>query len=158
MEKTIKELIKLILKKHNKIECIFVKKANAKTMGFMGSGKNMVKFDLVNDKILVEANITKDNIHLYYEFMSEDDKKYHCYILDDILGIRCGEVRKVIRYPYAYSTFKSFNYCTGLNGAKCFNFYSRSEFGVEDTLKPIEEYITEIKKSEAYKEYMASLA
>ena len=93
--------------------------------------------------------ITKDNIHLYYEFMSDDDIKEYSSLIDDIFEDRLDLLLK---------EFKSLEY-NQITTDKYFTFFVSGLicFGTKDTLKPIDEYIVEIKASEEYKAYTGSL-
>jgi hypothetical protein len=69
------------------------------------------------------AIITKDNIHLYYEFMSDKELKYnHLDLICEVLMDRVFLIKDLL--------------------------------GIKDTLKPMDEYIEEIKASDEYKEYI----
>ncbi|MDY0292520.1 MAG: hypothetical protein RBR02_09330 [Desulfuromonadaceae bacterium] len=143
--KTTKELIYSAMEKYNKAEVSFVDKVDVSTMGFMGSGENMVKIDLLDGKLLVEADITKDNIADYYEFMSDGDKTKHhsdfMYCLGDRHEKICADLRlKDEDVEKIYTATSSY---TGM-----------SWFEIKDTLKPIDDYIEEIKESPEYKKYI----
>jgi len=84
--------------------------------------------------------ITKDNIHLYYEFMSDEDLVTHKDVLFFIFSDRSFYVSSSIKLPE-----KSIS----------FNSKVLSILGIKDTLKPIDEYIADIKASDAYREYIA---
>jgi len=111
-----------------------------------------------------KVTITKDNIHLYYEFMNDEDKIKNSFILCDIFDRRQDKIAFILnqdRGVYEVATFEKPNG----DAMKIFYYLKKHwrgisliSFGVEDTLKPINEYITEIKESKAYKEYKASLA
>ena len=97
--------------------------------------------------------ITKDNIHLYYEFMSDEDIESHRKILALIFNERV----KI--------TLNHLNQQDRLNLSRFDILFLWSSdkliigswmFGIKDTLKPIDEYIAEIKASEEYKGYVAS--
>jgi len=173
--KTTKELIYSAMKKYDKTEVSFVDKVDARTMGFMASGGNMVKVDLVDGKLVVEADITKDSIVDYYEFMGEEDKINFSHTLLNIeftnrldritseLGILpsllSDEGLMRTKYyksngtpsPEIYKDGKCLYYATDSGTIDV------SYFGVKDTLKPINEYIIEIKESNGYKEYSSSI-
>lgn len=107
-----------------------------------------------------EVVITKDNIHLYYEFMRDEDIKNldnsnlrdiatGAPIITTILSGRFCNVRDSLQiHSSKMDEFKKCIY--GLNDF----ILSQSVFGVKDTLKPIDEYIAEIKASKDYQEYM----
>ena len=105
--------------------------------------------------------ITKDNIHLYYEFMRYEDLKTNHKILNTLFNFRYNKVEKelnkaikrsdvhmrvdsTIIYPNGNS-FDDNNY-KAYTGLDC--------FGIKDTLKPIDDYIADIKESEEYKKYI----
>jgi len=80
------------------------------------------------------VTITKDNIHLYYEFMSDEDKNIYHNLIWTLL---------VERYKFIIKTLSLCDFQVGVGF-----------FKVKDTLKPIDEYIEEIKESSKYKEYI----
>lgn len=95
------------------------------------------------------AEITKDNIHLYYEFMDKKDLDKHGDfgdLLHSVLTTRRAEVDDIINVP-----LEDFSFSYGSKG----NWTSYNYFGVEDTLKPLHDYIEEIKESDGYKKYVA---
>lgn len=108
--------------------------------------------------------ITKDNIHLYYEFMSDDDlSKYSnmllatitkriSIVLDNLELTKndAGNFEDMELHGHFEGKFQKLDSTYGTIPLKYFTF------GVKDTLKPIDEYIAEIKDSNTYKEYIAS--
>lgn len=95
------------------------------------------------------VEITQENIHLYYEFMDIESvyklgsrslmlfrihSKRHLQIID-LLNI---DIKILDEYKKTY----------------IHSYY----FGVKDNLKPIDEYVSQIKESEAYKSYIANSA
>lgn len=94
--------------------------------------------------------ITKDNIHLYYEFMSGEDMKKYGYILDNIFDVRLDTLKKVF-LNIQFEQLSS-------NTEYSFNITGLIVFGAKDILKPIDKYIEEIKASDAYKEYISKKA
>ncbi len=111
-----------------------------------------------------DFKITRENINLYYEFMSDEDLLDNSLILItgsnginqrfnkvvETLNLSkdsCGAYNDTVIYGITNENpkFKQLNVSWGA-------FILRYEiFGIKDTLKPIDEYIKEIKKSEAYK-------
>jgi len=90
--------------------------------------------------------ITKDNIHLYYEFMSDEDLKEN----RGILNISFRSRNRVIEDLFCIDLLQvGFSFDTIGDLA-----IGQVIFGVKDTLKPIDEYLAEIKESDAYKEYV----
>jgi len=98
---------------------------------------------------LAAITITKDNIHFYYEFMSDEDLKKTGGILSFIFNPRMVVIKNDINFKNIDSDYFFFN-------SRIFNgkTLEQSFFGVKDTLKPIDEYIEEIKGSSEYKEYI----
>ena len=103
-------------------------------------------------------DITKDNIHLYYEFMSiEDLEKY-----SDILGVLFIDRTSIILnllFPNIQELRELEDYLKTDVFFQHFGIYkatARYFFGTKDTLKPIDEYIEEIKASSEYKEYIST--
>lgn len=90
--------------------------------------------------------IDKDNIHLYYEFMSDEDLEKifkNSSFLHDIQLDRFFKIAELLRInTKEFEKFKK-------------SFLSDAYFGIKDVLKPIDEYIAEIKASSEYKEYIA---
>lgn len=99
------------------------------------------------------VTITKDNIHLYYEFMSDEDAaKDHYYVnmLNYTFKDRLIATYRILNDDKAVK--KTLKITKHQN-----NWIGLSIFGVKDTLKPIDEYIKEIKESSEYKEYRIDL-
>ena len=95
-------------------------------------------------------NITKDNIHLYYEFMSDTDT---WFVYNKILnGIFEDRTQKIIQELHLLSSYDRNFLIRSFNREG--DYLSLNSFGVQDTLKPIREYIEEIKESSEYKEYI----
>lgn len=95
-----------------------------------------------------DAVITQDNVNLYYEFMGKRDKNKVSNILDGMFKLRLKQIKEELNI-------------NELLGDDCFKYemdkhnqVSMDLFGVKDTLKPISEYIEEIKASNEYKEYI----
>lgn len=120
------------------------------------NGEGYTFFDNSKDSYFVIIGIcenliiTKDNISLYYEFMSDDDKETHKRILKNLFYQRYVSVFDVLNIVRSYN-----------NEAKCKYKYIPNQkylgyslFDIKDTLKPIDEYIKEIKESELYKNYI----
>ena len=113
----------------------------------------LLSFDDIIKKVelLRGVDITKDNIHLYYEFMSDEDLQKNINILENIFMQRS---LKVARFFNMYNCdFFPLAVKTSSEIGKTSSLYI---FGVKDTLKPIDEYIKEIKESSEYKEYIES--
>lgn len=106
-------------------------------------------------ELLRGITITKDNIHLYYEFMSDEDLKAHRFELTFIYNSR---LHTIFHYFNTKCNFignrQDFRKLYTLDNLQSGYITSWSIFGVQDTLKPINEYIEEIKASSEYKEYI----
>jgi hypothetical protein len=129
---------------------------------FEGSGNFAIKEDVVTylKDYLVNFEkiaINEQNIALYYEFMSDESKEDNSNILDKVFLNRARILVHELKTKSDTLDNNQFiidrhnmnevsNYCTHMTGI--------SFFGVKDTLKPIDEYISEIKDSVAYKEYV----
>ena len=104
--------------------------------------------------------ITKDNIHLYYEFMSDEDLELHKIMIACVLGDRDREIFKQLFSPSSSNQDEKFTiFCGHSSDKRSLNStykIQQTVFGVKDTLKPIDEYIAEIKASEAYKAYIGT--
>lgn len=108
--------------------------------------------------------ITRENIHLFYEFMSDEDKvkKEINHILDIEFSTRKSKVFKAFFLPSTKESRARAD--LELQGArtplKAYDgIYRETDlycFGVRDTLKPINEYIMEIKNSNEYKEFIST--
>ena len=140
-----KTIIKNLLKKYNKTYISVVENLDREKAGCVSSCNFKVYFDVLEDSILIEDIITKENISIYYEFMSDEDINKYKHILDFILVNRKNHINDIL-FNDVCSRFKS--------GYSFFNIgtyrVSQTIFGIKDTLKPINEYIAEIKKSEQY--------
>jgi len=99
----------------------------------------------------LSTNITKDNIHLYYEFMNDEDLIKHYDLISTIVHRRTLEVRNLINF----NPDENFNKHRVLETLRS-QAVGQKIFGIKDTLKPIDDYIAEIKQSEPYKTYMAN--
>lgn len=97
-----------------------------------------------------EVVITKDNIDVYYEFMSDEDlienKKIISKALDERFGAICFGLGFTVGQLQDNIAFNSV-------GTKIVRQYV---FGTKDTLKSIDEYIAEIKASKEYQAYISS--
>lgn len=105
------------------------------------------------------VTVTKDNIHLYYEFMSDDDleKNIDWSIRSNVFAERIIHITNIFGWRYDSGILK-LQYWEDfdkywIKNENCTKFYF---FGVKDTLKPIDEYIKEIKESDSYKAYIAN--
>lgn len=129
------------------------------------------EFNELINTIYKDVIIDKDNIHLYYEFMRDEELEKYFYFLitgDNELRkrfITIGEVLNIDKnsygkylYSHIFGLLRCENGFRELKtdyGTYILKFYF---FGIKDTLKPIDDYIEEIKQSEAYKSYLANKA
>lgn len=106
--------------------------------------------NLLNKIILDVENtgteITSENINIYYGYMSNEMKEKYGEILHPILTDRRAYIDSILDLK-----LKDLSFSYDKKG----NWISYCYFGIHDTLKPIEEYIKEIKESEAYKSVKA---
>lgn len=116
----------------------------------------IAKLNLMVDDYEKDNNvIDKDNIHLYYEFMSDIEKKENKIVLDSVFNRRVGKIYDFIKANSFDSLIKdSFVFTTvDKNNLDDGFVISCNCFGTKDTLKPIEDYIADIKDSNDYKQY-----
>jgi len=107
--------------------------------------------------------ITKDNIAEYYEFMSDEDLIKNKTIISDIFDSRKNTIPPFFK-DIDLKSKGSWCGVEGFNNSKqeivllpmTYGHYTLKQviFGVKDTLKPVDEYIAEIKASEEYKNYI----
>lgn len=98
--------------------------------------------------------VTKDNIHLYYEFMGDKDLKdiKNKYIISDSLCTRFYSICEIIFKNEKPENINKYVFDVMNGDLQKEQFI----FGIKDTLKPIDEYIAEIKESSKYIEYIKS--
>ena len=108
------------------------------------------------------VEITEENLPLYHKFMSDEDLIYNRKIVDSVLAKRLKMLADVLNIKNN-KELQVFG-VEGLNGSDTtrihsldvvFNNYLLRKviYEVEDTLAPINEYIEEIKNSDAFKEF-----
>lgn len=110
------------------------------------------------NKELSNQIITKENISLYYELMSDKEAEKYSLILDELLESRLTKIMIdtgiAIEQIGCVSKLETKNNDAVDGVIKLHNLtFSTSVFGVKDTLKPIDEYLQEIKNSELYKRF-----
>ena len=108
-----------------------------------------------------EVGITKDNVHLYYKFMSDEDKYTHSIIIHQSFYERNKKLELFYTKENGYISIEIMRNIyknTYVKEGTCYigECVAQSYFGVKDTMKPIEEYIEEIKASEEYHAYISS--
>ena len=96
-----------------------------------------------------KETITKDNIHLYYEFMSDEELEIHKEVIQQTFFTRLDKIKISCNIKNLWN-FKHYNV---LKRSSDLSVLSICIFGVKDTLKDINDYIKEIKNSKEYKEY-----
>ena len=102
-----KEMLKMMMKKYNCQELKVVDKINPQDAGALSNGEFRIVFDVQSeifniDKkrvLLIEDVITKDNIHLYYEFMSKEELVINGIVINDEILDEAG---------YSYRTIYDF--------------------------------------------------
>ena len=108
------------------------------------------------------VEITEENLPLYHRFMSDEDLIYNRKIVDSVLAKRLKMLADVLNIKNN-KELQVFG-VEGLNGSDTtrihsldvvFNNYLLKTviYEAEDTLAPINEYIEEIKNSDAFKEF-----
>ncbi|WP_152633261.1 hypothetical protein [Aliarcobacter butzleri] len=98
--------------------------------------------------------ITKENIHLYYEFMNDEDLieiENHNNLVSDVIFNRKMDVY-VLLIEKVDTKETEWIQCDNILNHEGF-VLKYSLFGIKDTLKPIDEYIEEIKNSDTFKEF-----
>lgn len=154
-----KTIIKNLLKKYNKTYISVVENLDREKAGCVSSCSFKVYFDVLGDSILIEDIITKENISVYYEFLKDIDKEKYKDILYIIHANRYKAIKEaMIKDQLIFDTPKGID-CDALHFNRTFTtfkkdtiayYYDVYYFDIKDTLKPINEYIAEIKKSEQY--------
>ena len=108
------------------------------------------------------VEITEENLPLYHKFMSDEDLIYNRKIVDSVLAKRLKMLADILNIKNN-KELQVFG-VEGLNGSDTtrihsldvvFNNYLLKTviYEAEDTLAPIDEYIEEIKNSDAFKEF-----
>jgi len=97
------------------------------------------------------TKITKENINKYYEFMSDEDIREYSILLNNIFNERINFITHSLRIKRV--DLKNIDISTSklLNDSL---YIELSYFGLKDTLKSLDEYVKEIKESEAFKEHL----
>jgi hypothetical protein len=101
---------------------------------------NLIVDDYEKDNNVIDAV----NIYLYYEFMSQDILNIYGELLHPILTTRRVDVDDILNV-----SLEQLSFSYDRKG----NWTSYTYFGLKDILKPIDEYIKEIKDSNDYKQY-----
>lgn len=96
----------------------------------------------INDLGNTGTEITSENINIYYGHMSNEMKEEYGEILHPILTDRRSYIDSILDLK-----LKDLSFSYDKKG----NWISYCYFGIQDTLKPIDEYINQIKESEQYK-------
>lgn len=117
------------------------------------------------DVIFDDVEINRDNIRLYYEFMSDEDLVENKEIVNAVYTI--GKYHFLVKSVFDWEDKKKnilseeqkeiASQFISYDGVSEGNSYFQTKqfvFGVKDTLKPIDEYIEDVKNSDGYKEYL----
>ena len=135
------------------------------------------KLNLMQDDLETNGDeITKENIHLYYQFMTDDVIREICvqnvFQNDAYNELYCGVKLISYRYDLFFNRLSQIknkitipNYYSELKIARLGNIKDSplvriglTVFGIKDTLKPTDEYVAEIKDSDAYKSYISKVS
>jgi hypothetical protein len=131
---------------------------------FIGTASNIeLKEDIIyslefNDTLGIKDTLTKDNINLYYEFMSDRElikQKSIEYYLTCVMTDRRLKVLDLLEIDLSSIALGDNKKISYLESRKNW-IIGQVIFGVKDTLKSIEEYIKEIKETDSYKAYIAN--
>lgn len=102
--------------------------------------KAIEKLNLMVDDYEKDNNtINKDNIHLYYEFMSDEELEKNRNLILSIFEERANFIVSTVNLPS-----KSVDYGYEGHFVLC----------IKDALQPIDDFIKEFKESKQYKEYL----
>lgn len=150
--KTIKEFVEMIKKEQSIKSVKLVDDIDNALAGTLILDGYKHRFENFNGELRIEAHICYETIPRYYSYMSTSDKNkwrdsihYHFnkrtpLSIEDLFDIDREDIDKNWEY-------------------ECFQdgrVTKQSYFEVEDVLKPRDEYILEIKESEAYKAHIHS--
>lgn len=94
------------------------------------------------------VEITQENIHLFYKFMSDEEFKNYSSLIWVVISNRFQFIKDELVLDDTIFRYD--------NDIILFDIVDNTKigiyiFGIKDTFKPIDEYIKEIKESEAYK-------
>lgn len=118
---------------------------------------NPCNLNYIVNQISLLNGVTKDNIHLYYEFMNDNDLIKYQNILSTAIDNRLKNVFRNLNFKSdMFHTFLCKHTQQKLSNDRY--VISSIVFGIKDTLKPVLEYTEEIKRSEQYKEYINNKA
>ena len=108
----------------------------------------------------VKLEITQENLHLYYNFMSDEDLIYYRVIVADVLEKRLNQIADIINLKnnkelqvFGVEGFNNSDTSKihSLKVVFCHYLLRTVIYGIKDTLKPIDDYLEEIRESENYK-------
>ncbi len=109
--------------------------------------------------MIKELEITQENLHLYYNFMSDEDLIYHRFLIDDVLEKRLNQIADIINLKnnkelqlFGVEGFSNADKSKiySLKVVFCHYLLRTVIYGIKDTLKPIDEYLEEIKNSDTF--------
>lgn len=119
-----------------------------KDAGHNASFDDIIKmWQALGVKVIDNAEITKENIPLFYKFMSDEDMLNHSRMIDDLFENRLEEISSKIEFD------ENKHNQTSIDTEHSFIIAGQEFFGVKDILKPIDEYIAEIRESQEYQQY-----
>ncbi len=108
-----------------------------------------------NDFLSGNIEINKNNLHLYYKFISNEDLEKYSLILNDVFMDRYIFIYKELfeesSLTYPYFLVKKTTQIYNIDGGLILKSFV---LDVQDILKPIHEYLKEIKQSLSYQNYL----
>lgn len=157
-----KEIIKRLLSDHNRKYVKLVDELDntiypfaGMNATFIGKYKYALSKDIGGDNLLINTYLNNNNIDLYYEFLSSNERREYALMLDDILEDRLLSLKLNLGISPEKEGFfnkkETFDK-TPQNGVVKLHplTYEYSVFGIQDTLKPLDEFIDEIKAHPQY--------
>ena len=127
------------------IEELISKRCNTNKKFIQRLRKNRLHLEFL-DGVL----ITKDNIHLYYEFMNDNDLNKYSSLISKSLNSRFGAIYSCLDLDVAsLQSNMKFEYIRR-------DIVGQFVFGVKDNLKPVKNYIQNIKESTEYGKYLTA--
>jgi len=107
--------------------------------------------DISGECLIIQNNMCFDNIHLYYEFMSDEGRRAYADIINNVFQSRINSLLRPLnieRYMLNDLEVASVKMLTSIHVT------SLSLFGIEDTMMSLDLYKAKIKASDNYKKYL----
>lgn len=108
---------------------------------------------IINDLEKTGNQITKENIHIYYEYMNSETTEEYSEILDAIFDKRAYEIMELLELEKD-NFYSNCKFITP-HDMDLDSIIGLIVFGVKDILKPLGNYIDEIKDSKNYKIFIS---